>query len=162
LIIAGKFRLLEDKMQLILLERVEGLGNVGDEVTVRPGYGRNFLIPNGKASQATEGNRRVFERRRTQLEQKQAEVLAEAKQAAVKLSGLTLEVVRATSDSKHLYGSVGTAELSELLAENDFAVERRNILLDEPIKEVGEHVFRVRLHPDVTAEVTIQVVSEQH
>jgi len=149
-------------MQLILLERVEGLGNVGDEVTVRPGYGRNFLMPKGKATQATDGNRRVFERRRAQLELKQAEVLAQAKDAAVKLAGLSLEVVRATSDSKHLYGSVGTAELAILLAENGYTVERRNILLDQPIKEVGVQVFRVRLHPDVTAEVSIQVNAEQH
>jgi len=149
-------------MQLILLERVEGLGNVGDEVTVRPGYGRNFLIPKGKASQATSGNRRLFERRRAQLEKNQAEVLTQAKEAAAKLEGLSLEVVRATSDNKHLYGSVGTAELAALLAENGYAVERRNILLDQPIKEVGAQAFRVRLHPDVTAEVSIQVVPEQH
>jgi len=148
-------------MQLILLERVEGLGNVGDEVTVRPGYGRNFLLPNGKASKATNGNRRVFERRRVQLELKQADVLTLAKSAAEKLEGLSLEVVRATSDSKHLYGSVGNTELAELLAENDFSVERRSILLDEHIKEVGDHTFRVRLHPDVTAEVHLKVTSEQ-
>ncbi|EAU54295.1 50S ribosomal protein L9 [Mariprofundus ferrooxydans] len=149
-------------MQLILLERVEGLGNVGDEVSVRPGYGRNFLIPRGKASPATNGNRRIFERRRAQLEQKQAEILAAAKETADKLAGLSLEVVRATSDGKHLYGSVGTAELATLLAENGYEVERRHILLDESIKEVGEQVFRVRLHPDVTAEVSIQVSAEQH
>ncbi|TLS69242.1 50S ribosomal protein L9 [Mariprofundus erugo] len=149
-------------MQLILLERVEGLGNVGDEVTVRPGYGRNYLVPKGKATQATEGNRRVFERRRAVLEQKQQEALALAKVEAGKLEGLSLEVVRATSDSKHLYGSVGSTEIAALLSDNGFAVERRNILLDQPIKEVGEHSFRVRLHPDVTAEVAIQVKSEQH
>ncbi|MDQ6993770.1 MAG: 50S ribosomal protein L9 [Mariprofundus sp.] len=149
-------------MQLILLERIESLGNVGDEVTVRPGYGRNFLIPRGKASEATNGNRRIFERRRTQLEQQQSDVLAIAKTAAEKISALKLEVIRATSDSKHLYGSVGTAELASLLAENDFAIERRHILLDEPIKEVGEQQFRVRLHPDVVAEVSLQVISEQH
>ncbi|PIP02940.1 MAG: 50S ribosomal protein L9 [Zetaproteobacteria bacterium CG12_big_fil_rev_8_21_14_0_65_54_13] len=149
-------------MQLILLERVEGLGNVGDEVNVRAGYGRNFLLPKGKATEATTGNRRIFERRRAQLELKQAEVLAQAKEAAVKLSGLSLEVVRATSDGKHLYGSVGSAELATLLAENGYTVERRHILLDQPIKEVGTQVFRVRLHPDVTADVSIQVAAEQH
>jgi len=149
-------------MQLILLERVEGLGNVGDEVNVRPGYGRNFLLPQGKANIADAGNRKIFERRRALLEQKQSDVLAEAKVEAGKLEGLKLEVVLATSDGKHLYGSVGSTELALLLKDNDFAVERRSILLDEPIKMVGEHSFRVRLHPDVTAELNITVESEQH
>jgi len=149
-------------MQLILLERVEGLGNVGDEVSVRPGYGRNFLLPRGKAAIADAGNRKVFERRRDLLESKQTDVLAAAKIEAGKLEGLALEVVLATSDGKHLYGSVGAAELVALLKDNDFAVERRNILQDEHIKEVGEHAFRVRLHPDVTASLSITVTSEQH
>ncbi len=149
-------------MQLILLERVEGLGNVGDEVSVRPGYGRNFLLPQGKAATADAGNRKVFERRRDLLESKQADVLAQAKIAAAKLEGLELEVVLATSDGNHLYGSVGAAELAALLKDNDFAVERRNILQDEHIKEVGKHEFRVRLHPDVTATLSITVTSEQH
>jgi len=149
-------------MQLILLERVEGLGNVGDEVNVRSGYGRNFLLPQGKAAVANAGNRKVFERRRSLLESKQTGVLEQAKIEAAKLEGLTLEVVLATSDGKHLYGSVGAAELTALLKENDFTVERRNILQDEHIKEVGNHTFRVRLHPDVTASLSITVISEQH
>jgi len=149
-------------MQLILLERVEGLGNVGDEVNVRPGYGRNFLLPQGKAAVADASNRKIFERRRDLLESKQADVLAIAKTEAAKLEGLKLEVVLATSDGKHLYGSVGAAELASLLNDNNFAVERRNILQDEHIKEVGDHAFRVRLHPDVTADLSITVTSEQH
>jgi len=149
-------------MQLILLERVEGLGNVGDEVNVRPGYGRNFLLPQGKAHIADAGNRKIFERRRALLEQKQADVLAQAKTAASKLEGLNLEVTLATSDGHHLYGSVAATELAALLNDNDFAVERRSILLDEAIKTVGEHSFRVRLHPDVTAEISVKVESEKH
>ncbi len=149
-------------MQLILLERVAGLGNVGDEVTVRPGYGRNFLIPQGKASEATNGNRKIFERRRAQLESKQQESLAKAKADAETLAGLSLELVRATSDGQHLYGSVSTHDLAELLNEQGHNLERSNILLDEQIKEVGEHAFRVRLHPDVTADLTIKVESEKH
>ena len=149
-------------MQLILLERVEGLGNVGDEVSVRPGYGRNFLIPRGKATLAGEGNRKVFERQRAQLEARQTDVLSQAKVEAEKLSGLSLEVVRATSDGQHLYGSVGTNELSELLNENGHAIARRYILLDAQIKTVGEHHFRVRLHPDVTADLSIKVESESN
>ncbi len=149
-------------MQLILLERVAGLGNVGDEVTVRPGYGRNFLIPQGKASEATDGNRKIFERRRAQLEKKQQEGLAKAKTEAETLAGLSLEIVRATSDGQHLYGSVSTHDLAELLNEHGQQLERSNILLDTQIKEVGEHAFRVRLHPDVTADLTIKVESEKH
>ncbi|MBL4775267.1 MAG: 50S ribosomal protein L9 [Mariprofundus sp.] len=149
-------------MQLILLERVEGLGNVGDEVNVRPGYGRNYLLPQGKANIADAGNRKIFERRRALLESKQADVLTQAKAEASKLEGLSLEVVLATSDGTHLYGSVGTNDLAELLQANDFKVERRNILVDEQIKTVGNHSFRIRLHPDVTADLSIKVESEQH
>jgi large subunit ribosomal protein L9 len=149
-------------MQLILLERVEGLGNVGDEVSVRSGYGRNFLIPQGKATLASAGNRKVFERQRAKLEARQSDALTLAKAEAEKLAGLSLEVVRATSDGQHLYGSVGTTELSELLNENGHAIARRNILLNAQIKTVGEHNFRVRLHPDVTADLSIKVESESN
>ncbi|RME97537.1 MAG: 50S ribosomal protein L9, partial [Alphaproteobacteria bacterium] len=116
----------------------------------------------GKATEATPGNRKIFERRRAQLEAKQQEELARAKAEAEKLAGLSLEIVRATSDGQHLYGSVSTHDLAELLGEHGHQVERSNILLDAQIKEVGEHGFRVRLHPDVTAELTIKVESEKH
>jgi large subunit ribosomal protein L9 len=147
-------------MQLILLERVEGLGNVGDEVAVRPGYGRNFLIPQGKAIVANDGNRNLFERRRAVLEAKQQTELQAAEAEATKLAGVEISVVRATSDGENLYGSVTTNELAELLTEAGHATARRNILLDEQIKTVGEHPFRVRLHPDVTADLSIKVEAE--
>ncbi len=147
-------------MQLILLERVEGLGSVGDEVSVRPGYGRNFLIPQGKAIVANEGNRNLFERRRAVLEKKHQSELEAAQAEAAKLAGVELSVVRATSDGEHLYGSVTTNEIADLLTEAGHATARRNILLDEQIKSVGEHPFRVRLHPDVTADMTIKVEAE--
>ncbi len=149
-------------MQLILLERVEGLGNVGDEVSVRAGYGRNFLIPQGKAAEATEANRKVFERRKAQLLAKQQNELEQAQAVAEKLAALELSMVRATSDGTHLYGSVSTADLAELINANGFDIARRNILLDAQIKTVGEHSFRIRLHPDVTASLTIKVESENH
>ena len=147
-------------MQLILLERVEGLGNVGDEVSVRPGYGRNFLLPQGKAELATDANRKVFERRRKLLEARQRNELEKAQALADKLKGLNLSITRATSDGEHLYGSVSTHELADLLGENGHEIERRQIIVDEAIKSVGEHAFRVRLHPDVTAELTLNVESE--
>jgi len=147
-------------MQLILLERVEGLGNVGDEVSVRPGYGRNFLLPKGKAELATDANRKVFERRRELLESKQRNALEQAQAVADKLKGLPLSITRAASDGEHLYGSVSTHELADLLCESGFEVQRREVIVDNAIKVVGEHVFRVRLHPDVTAELTLTVESE--
>jgi len=147
-------------MQLILLERVEGLGNVGDEVSVRAGYGRNFLIPQGKGIVASEGNRNLFERRRAVLEAKHHTALEAAQAESGKLASVELSVVRATSDSENLYGSVTTTEIAELLTQAGHATARRNILLDEQIKTVGEHPFRVRLHPDVTADLTIKVEAE--
>jgi len=149
-------------MQLILLERVEGLGNVGDEVTVRPGYARNFLLPQGKATVATDANRKVLERRRSQLEAHEQALLDAAKEKAAKLNGLELVVTAPTSDGEHLYGSVGTHDLAELLEAQGYDIERRAILLDEHIKTVGEHDFRVRLHPDVVAELSVKVESENH
>jgi len=147
-------------MQLILMERVEGLGNVGDEVTVKPGYGRNFLLPRGKAKLANDANRKVFERRRDQLEEKQRGALEHAQALAEKLAGLKLTITRATSDGEHLYGSVSTHELADLLHETGHEVERRQVILNDAVKTVGEHAFRVRLHPDVTADLTLTVESE--
>jgi len=147
-------------MQLILLERVEGLGNVGDEVGVKAGYGRNFLLPQAKAITATDGNRKVFERRRAVLEAKHQDELSKAQATAKTLATVEISVVRATSDNTHLYGSVSTADLANLLADAGYNVPRRYILLDEQIKTVGEHPFRVRLHPDVVADLLIKVEAE--
>ncbi len=147
-------------MQLILLERVEGLGNVGDEVTVKAGYGRNYLLPKGKATAVNAANRKLFERRRSILEEKHRTELEAAKAEAGTMGDLTLSIVRSTSDGQHLYGSVSTTDLADLLHTSGHKVERRHILLDEVIKTVGEHKFRVRLHPDVTAELTVKVEAE--
>lgn len=147
-------------MQLILLERVEGLGNVGDEVHVRPGYGRNFLLPQKKAVLATPASRKVFERQRQILEDRQRSELEKAQQLAAKLGDLKLTIARATSDGEHLYGSVTTSDLVQLLHQAGFPIERRQIIVDAQIKTVGEHPFRVRVHPDVVAELTVKVESE--
>jgi len=147
-------------MQLILLERVDGLGNVGDEVGVKAGYGRNFLLPQEKAIIANDGNRKIFERRRSVLEAKHQDELGKAKAVAEKLTELELSVIRATSDGTHLYGSVTSTDVATLLAEEGYDVPRRFILLDEQIKAVGEHDFRVRLHPDVTASMSIKIEAE--
>ena len=149
-------------MELILLERVEGLGNVGDEVKVRAGYGRNFLLPQNKAIVANAGNLKVFERRRKALEEAQRTVFEAAEAEAEKMSTLSLVAVRATSDSKHLYGSIGASELATMINEEGFDVARRDILLDAAIKEVGEHEFRVRLHPDVVAAIKVTIEAEHN
>jgi len=147
-------------MQLILLERIERLGNVGDEVHVKNGYGRNFLIPRGKAVPATAANRRVFERRRHMLEEKQHTALEQAEAMAKTLADLELTIKRATSDGEHLYGSVSTTDLATLLTEAGHPFERRQIIVDEVIKTVGEYSFRIRLHPDVFASLTVKVEPE--
>jgi len=148
-------------MELILLERVEGLGNVGDAVNVKDGYGRNFLLPQSKALVSNAGNMKVFERRRKVLEEQQRTVLETAQAEAEKMSSLSLVVVRATSDGTHLYGSIGAAELAALINAEGYDVARRDILLDAPIKEVGEQEFRVRLHPDVVAAIKVSIEAEQ-
>ena len=147
-------------MQLILLERVEGLGNVGALVNVRAGYGRNYLLPQGKAQEATAANLQIFERRRAQLEAQENTHLENAKAKAATLAGLELTIACSTSDGQSLYGSVGTHDLADLLSEQGHDIERREILLDEHIKSVGKHAFRVRLHPDVIAELSVNVQSE--
>ena len=147
-------------MQLILLERVEGLGNVGDEVGVKAGFGRNFLLPQEKAIIANDGNRKVFERRRAVLEAKHQDELGKAQATAKTLAKVEISVIRATSDGESLYGSVSTTDLAGLLTEAGYDVPRRYILLDEQIKTVGEHAFRVRLHPDVVADLMIKVEAE--
>jgi large subunit ribosomal protein L9 len=147
-------------MQLILLERIARLGNVGDEVKVRPGFARNYLLPQGKAVTATEANRKVFERRRQELEAKQQDELQLAKTLADKMSGLSLVVARSASDGQHLYGSVSPHEIAELLEAHGCPASTRQVLVDEAIKTVGDHAFRVRLHPDVTVELSIKVEAE--
>jgi len=147
-------------MQLILLERIAGLGNVGDEVKVRPGYGRNYLLPQGKAVQASDTNRKVFERRRKELESKQQDELQQAQSLASRMEALELAVTRSTSDGQHLYGSVSAHDIAELLESLEFKIATRQILIDEAIKAVGDHGFRVRLHPDVTVELSIKVEAQ--
>jgi large subunit ribosomal protein L9 len=147
-------------MQLILLERVEGLGNVGDEVKVRPGYGRNYLLPQGKAVEASGSSRKVFERRRQDLENKQQDELQKAQSLASQMEALALVVTRSASDGQHLYGSVSAHDIAELLASLGFKVATRQVLVDTAIKAVGDHGFRVRLHPDVTVALSVKVEAE--
>jgi large subunit ribosomal protein L9 len=144
-------------MQIILLERIGGLGQMGDVVKVRDGYARNFLLPKGKALRATKDNLARFERERAQLETRNLELKKEAEAVAVKLEGKSFIAIRQASDAGHLYGSVSTRDIADLITEGGFSIDRNQILLDKPIKMLGQHPVRVRLHPEVEAGVTMNV-----
>lgn len=144
-------------MQIILLEKVVNLGNLGDVVKVKDGYARNFLLPQGKALRATKESRLRFDRERTQLEANNLELKREAEAVAVKLEGKSFAVLRQAGDSGQLYGSVSTRDVSDLVTAGGFTLERRQVLLDKPIKTLGLHQVRIGLHPEVTVKVTVNV-----
>jgi large subunit ribosomal protein L9 len=144
-------------MQVILLERIGRLGQMGDVVKVKDGYARNFLLPKGKALRATKTNREQFETQRAQLEANNLELKKEADAVSTKLDGKSFVVLRQASDSGQLYGSVTTRDIAETVTEGGFTVGRTQILLDRPIKSLGRHPIRIRLHPEVDSSVTINV-----
>ncbi len=144
-------------MQIILLERIGGLGQMGDLVKVRDGYARNFLLPKGKALRATKDNLARFERERAQLETRNLELKKEADAVAGKLAGKSFVAIRQASDAGHLYGSVSTRDIADLITEGGFSIERNQILLERPIKTLGQHPVRVRLHPEVEAGVIMNI-----
>jgi large subunit ribosomal protein L9 len=144
-------------MQVILLERIGRLGQMGDVVKVKDGYARNFLLPKGKALRATKANMTQFEQQRAQLEAHNLELKREADAVGKKLEGKSFVALRQASDSGQLYGSVSTRDISELVTEGGFTVVRSQILLDRPIKTLGRHPVRVSLHPEVAVAVTINV-----
>lgn len=145
-------------MQVILLEKVENLGNLGDEVAVAPGYARNFLLPREKALKATPGNKKRFEAQRKAFEERQAELLSEAKSIGEKMEGLTVQMDRRVAEAGRLFGSVANADVADAINEQGFEIERGQVLMPEgPIKEIGEHTVHVRLHPDVIVDVNVSV-----
>ena len=144
-------------MQVILLERVAKLGQMGDVVKVRDGFGRNFLLPQGKALRATQANIKSFESQKAQLEVRNVETRAEAQTLADKLDGTSYVVIRSASDSGALYGSVTPRDVSDVVTESGFTVERRQIVLQEPIKTLGIHSITIVLHPEVSAKISINV-----
>ena len=148
-------------MQVILLEKVINLGALGDIVTVKDGYARNFLIPKGKAKRATEANKAEFEARRAELERRQAEKFAEAQALAEKLSGLMVQITRNASMDGRLFGSVTNADIVEALATQGFSIERSAVRMPEgPIKLVGDNTIEIALHTDVTTHITVSVLGE--
>src|SRR5581483_7000256 len=144
-------------MQVILLERIGRLGQMGDVVTVKDGYARNFLLPQGKALRATEANRKRFEREKSQLEARNLELKTEAEAVSRKLDGQSFVILRQAGDSGQLYGSVSTRDIAEALTAGGFSIERRQVMLDRPIKSLGLHELRIALHPEVLPHVTINV-----
>jgi large subunit ribosomal protein L9 len=144
-------------MQVILLERIGRLGQMGDVVTVKDGFARNFLLPQGKALRATEANRKRFERDKAQLEARDLELKTEAASVSSKLDGKSFIVIRQAGDSGQLYGSVSTRDIATAVTEGGFSIERRQVLLDRPIKTLGVHELRIALHPEVTPHVTVNV-----
>ncbi|WGH78096.1 50S ribosomal protein L9 [Jannaschia ovalis] len=144
-------------MQLILLERVAKLGQMGDVVDVKPGYARNFLLPQGKALTASEANIAAFEGRKSQLEADNLESKKEADAMAARLDGQQFVIIRQASDSGSLYGSVTTRDAAEAATEAGFTLDRRQVALQNPIKELGLHSVTVVLHPEVELEIELNV-----
>lgn len=148
-------------MEVILLERIERLGQMGDVVTVKPGYARNYLLPQKKALRATETNRTRFESERTQLEAQNLERKSEADAVSAKLDGVSVTLIGAASDSGQLYGSVTARDIATSLTEAGYTVSRDQVLMERPVKTLGIFDFRIRLHPEVTSTVSINVAKSE-
>jgi len=148
-------------MEIILLEKVANLGNLGDKVSVRPGYGRNFLIPKGKAVRASAAKIAEFEERRAELEKKAAADLAAAQARAEALGQLNVVIARKAGDEGRLYGSVGTRDIAEAVTAAGAPVEKHEVRLSSgPLRLLGDHSIKLQIHTDVTASVTVSIVAE--
>jgi large subunit ribosomal protein L9 len=144
-------------MQVILLERIGRLGQMGDVVTVKDGYARNFLLPQKKALRATEENKKRFESNRAQLEARNLELKKEAEAVAQKLQGQIFVAIRQAGDTGQLYGSVTPRDIVEIVTAGGFSIDRRQVVLDKPIKTLGLHPTRIALHPEVIVSVSLNV-----
>jgi large subunit ribosomal protein L9 len=149
-------------MEVILLEKIANLGELGQVVKVKDGYARNFLIPHGKAKRATEENRKAFESKRADLEKAQAETLSKAQERGKKLDGLTLQITQKAGPDGRLFGSVTNYDIVEALAKQGHEIERANIRMPQgPLKQVGEFPIEVALHTDVAVTIKVAVLGEQ-
>ena len=148
-------------MEIILLEKVANLGALGDIVKVKDGFGRNFLIPQGKAKRATEANKAEFETRRADLEKQQAAILSAAKAAGEKLAGQAVEIAQKAGEDGRLFGSVTNNDIATALTTKGFEVAKSQVRLPEgPLKTTGEFPVSIALHHDVVVDVTVTVVAE--
>jgi large subunit ribosomal protein L9 len=148
-------------MEIILLQRVEKLGHIGDVVNVKPGFARNFLLPQKKALRATEENKKRFETQRAQIEANNLKAKEEAQKIAGKVDGLKVVLIRQASETGILFGSVSSRDVAEGVTKAGFTVERRQVVLDKPIKTLGLHPVRVALHPEVVVTVTANVAKSE-
>ena len=144
-------------MDVILLERIESLGQMGEVVKVKPGFARNFLLPKKKALRATKENLSVFEKRRAQLEADNLKRREEAEKISAKLNGLKITMVRQASETGALYGSVALRDIAEEITSAGFTVQKSQVLLGQPIKSTGVHEVRISLHPEVKVSVSVTV-----
>ncbi|MGE0501327.1 MAG: 50S ribosomal protein L9 [Rhizobiaceae bacterium] len=144
-------------MEVILLERISRLGQMGDTVKVKDGYARNFLLPQGKALRANDANKKKFEGQRAQLEARNLERKSEAQEVADKLDGKTFVVVRSAGETGQLYGSVSTRDISELVTAEGFSVGRNQVELNQPIKAIGLTNVAIALHPEVEVTITLNI-----
>src|SRR5215472_8428649 len=144
-------------IELVLLERVEKLGQMGQVVKVKPGYARNYLLPQKKALRATKDNLAYFESQRAQLEANNLQRRSEATEIGGKLEGLTVVVIRQAGEGGQLYGSVSARDIADSVTEAGFTIERRQVILERPIKSLGLHPVRIVLHPEVSVTITANV-----
>ena len=148
-------------MQVILLQRIGRLGQMGDVVNVKDGYARNFLLPQKKALRATKENIAHFETQRTHLEANNLELKKEAEAVAAKLVGKTFVAIRSAGDTGQLYGSVSTRDIADAVTAGGFTIDRRQVVLDKPIKTLGLHGTRLALHPEVVVDVTLNIARSE-
>lgn len=148
-------------MEVILLERIGRLGQMGDVVKVKDGYARNFLLPQKKALRATKENRSRFETERTQLEANNLELKKEAETVGEKLDGQVFVAIRSAGDTGQLYGSVSTRDIAEFVTDGGFTIERRQVILERPIKTLGLHAISLALHPEVVIKVALNIARSE-
>ena len=148
-------------MEVILREDIERLGSRGQVVKVADGYARNFLLPKRLAVAATDANRKIVEQERQAHLRREAKQKSEAEDLSKLLTGVTVTIAQKAGENDQLFGSVTSKDVSDALAQKGYTIDRRKVLMDEPIKQLGEFKVPVRLHKDVTAEVTVQVTKEE-
>lgn len=148
-------------MKVILTEYIQSLGTVGDEIEVARGYARNYLVPQKKAIVATPKNRKLFERQRATFEAQLAQEHTQAGELAEKIQGAVCTIAGKVSEEDRLYGSVSSRDIVEQLKEQGFDIDKKMVMLSEPIKTLGSYIVPIRLHADITSEITVKVVPEQ-
>ena len=148
-------------MEVILLERIEKLGQIGDVVSVKPGFARNFLLPRKKALRATEDNRKRFEAQRSQIEANNLKRRQEAEAIKGRVDGIKVVIIRQASETGQLFGSVAPRDIAESVTKAGFTLDRRQVILDRPIKTLGLHNVRIALHPEVVVSIIANVAKSE-